>query len=116
MANELSTHAAALNLAVPAPAQTAPRARWGLVAVGIGLLLLFALFASGLILIPRYRAAHPVSALQRSDANTAQIDDLYLDLTLATPAFLQTRRLERYFEGREPVTILPVLEIGRAHV
>jgi len=108
MANGVSSHAAALNIS-PASTVSPPRARWGLVAVGIGLLLLFALFASGLVLIPRYRAAHPVSALQRSDANTAQIDDLYLDLTLATPAFLQTRHLGRYFEGRDPVTILPVL-------
>jgi cytochrome c biogenesis protein CcdA len=109
MANGFPSHAAAQNMASPAATASPPRARWGLVAVGIGLLLLFALFASGLVLIPRYRAAHPVSALQRSDANTAQIDDLYLDLTLATPAFLQTRHLGRYFEGRDPVTILPVL-------
>lgn len=87
----------------------ASRASWGLLAVGVGLLILFVLFAGGLVLIPRYRAAHPVSALQRSDANTSQIDDLYLDLTLVTPAFLQSRHLDRYFEGREPATILPVL-------
>ncbi len=109
MAHGLSTHAATPDLTAPAATQPVSRARWGLVAVGVGLLLLFALFVSGLVLIPRYRAAHPVSALQRSDANTAQIDDLYLDLTLATPAFLRTRHLERYFEGRKPATILPVL-------
>lgn len=103
MANQISMHAASVS--APAP----PRRSWGLLAVGIGLLILFVLFASGLVLIPRYRAAHPVSALQRSDANTSQIDDLYLDLTLVTPAFLQTRHLGRYFEGREPATILPVL-------
>jgi hypothetical protein len=100
---------APFDLVAPAPAQPPAHARWGLVAVGAGLLLLFALFASGLVLIPRYRAAHPVSVLQRSDADTAQIDDLYLDLTLATPAFLETRHLDRYFEGRDPATILPVL-------
>jgi cytochrome c biogenesis protein CcdA len=109
MASGLSRHAPALDLAAPAPARQAARARWGLVALGVGLLLLFVLFAGGLVLIPRYRAAHPVSALQRSDADTAQIDDLYLDLTLATPAFLQTRHLDRYFEGRKPATVLPVL-------
>jgi cytochrome c biogenesis protein CcdA len=109
MARESPPPAAALDLTAPAPAQPPSAAHWGLVAVGVGLLILFALFVSGLVLIPRYRAAHPASALQRSDADTAQIDDLYLDLTLVTPAFMRTRHLDRYFEGREPATILPVL-------
>ncbi len=109
MIDTRSSRAAAPDVATSASTAAAPRAGWGLVAVGSGLLLMFALFAGGLVLIPRYRAAHPVSALQRSDANTAQIDDLYLDLTLATPAFLRTRRLDRYFEGRDPAAVLPVL-------
>jgi cytochrome c-type biogenesis protein len=77
--------------------------------MGAGMAFLFALFAAGLVLIPRYRAAHPVSVLQRSDADRAPMDDLYLDLTLVTPEFRKTRNLERYFEGRNPASILPVL-------
>ena len=81
----------------------------GLIAVMIGLAMMLALFVAGLVLIPRYRAAHPASPLQRSDADRVQIDDMYLDLTLATPKFSERRRLTRYLEGRDPKTVLPVL-------
>jgi cytochrome c biogenesis protein CcdA len=84
-------------------------ARLGIVAVAAGVAMILALLAAGLVLIPRYRAAHPVSALQRSDADKAPVDDLYLDLTLVTPEFLASRKLERYIEGRDPATVLPVL-------
>ncbi len=87
-----------------------PRRRTrGLVAILIGIGMMVALFVAGLVLIPRYRAAHPVSPLQRSDANRVQIDDMYLDLTLATPGFFKRRRLTRYLENRDPKTVLPVL-------
>lgn len=91
------------------------------VVAGLGMLL--ALFAGGLVLIPRYQAAHPPSALQRSDADVARLDDLYLDLTLATPAFLDSRRLGVYLGDRDPATVLPVIvglnthtgDIGHLH-
>jgi cytochrome c biogenesis protein CcdA len=82
--------------------------RWGPIAILAGVLTMVALFALGLVLIPRYRAAHPVSALQRSDADRVQIDDLYLDMTLVTPGFMKSRKLERYIE-RDPGSVLPIL-------
>jgi cytochrome c biogenesis protein CcdA len=100
----------ATDLTLPGDLTAPPRGiRWGLLALAAGAAAMLALFAGGLVLIPRYRAAHPMSALQRSDADRAAIDDMYLDLTLATPGFMQTRRLERYLGDRAPGTVLPVL-------
>ncbi|MEE8525047.1 MAG: cytochrome c biogenesis protein CcdA, partial [Thermoanaerobaculia bacterium] len=39
----------------------------------------------------------------------AQVDDLYLDLTLVTPSFLESRRLGHYLGDRNPETVLPFL-------
>jgi len=74
---------------------------------GIGFIL--ALLIGGLVLIPRYRATHPATPLQRSDADRVAVDDLYLDLTLVTPRFLASRDLGRYLGDRDPATVLPVL-------
>ena len=57
---------------------TGLRAHARLVAVGVGLAPLRPVRQRPGV-DPAYRAARPVSALQRSDANTPQIDDLYLD-------------------------------------
>jgi cytochrome c-type biogenesis protein len=94
--------------ALPAPSGQAPL-RWQAAAVATGVLLLLALFTGGMILIPRYQAAHPYSDLQRSDANQVYMDDLFLDVTLVTPEFLGERNLSRYFVDRDPATVLPVL-------
>ncbi|MGD8817183.1 MAG: hypothetical protein PVJ51_08345, partial [Acidobacteriota bacterium] len=91
------------------------------VVAGFGLLL--TLFAGGLVLIPRYQAANPVSDLQRSDADQVRVDDLYLDVTLVTPSFLQTRNLQRYLGDHSVDAVLPVLvglnthtgDIGHMH-
>lgn len=83
--------------------------RWGLLAVLLGFGFIVALLISGLVLIPRYRAANPAIALQRSDADRVEIDDLYLDLTLATPKFLAGRNLDRYLESRKAGSVLPLL-------
>jgi len=83
------------------------RAGWLPILVGMGLIL--ALLVGGLVVIPRYRAAHPATALQRSDADRVAVDDLYLDLTLVTPKFLASRDLKRYMGDRDPATVLPVL-------
>lgn len=90
------------------PARPGDR-RWGIIAVGLGLTFLVALVVSGLAFIPRFQAAHPVSPLQRSDANRVSVDDLYLDLTLVTPEFATTRKLDRYLGGHSPESVLPVL-------
>lgn len=81
----------------------------GLMAIGAGLLFIFVLMVAGLVLIPRFQAAHPATELQRSDADRAQVDDLYLDLTLVTPSFLDSRRLGHYLGDRDPQTVLPFL-------
>ncbi len=83
--------------------------RWGLFAVLAGLGSIVALLVSGLVLIPRYQAANPPLALQKSDADRVAIDDLYLDLTLVTPKFLEQRNLERYMGERQAGSVLPLL-------
>jgi len=94
--------------AMPAPGGSRD-VRWQVAAVVTGMVMLLALFAGGMILIPRYQAAHPYSDLQRSDANQVHLDDLFLDVTLVTPEFRSGRNLDRYFADRAPDTVLPVL-------
>jgi len=71
--------------------------------------LLLGLFAAGLVLIPRFQAANPPTELQRSDADRVTLDDLFLDLTLVTPRFLESRKLGRHLGERDPDSVLPVL-------
>jgi len=91
--------------------ERAPRrsVRWGIAAILAGVGVILALLISGMVLIPRYRAAYPASALQQSDADRVAIDDLYLDLTLVTPKFLASRDLERFLGDREADTVLPLI-------
>lgn len=91
------------------PLRHPPHVRWQIAAVVTGLVMLLALFAGGMVLIPRYQAAHPYSDLQRSDANQVHLDDLFLDVTMVTPEFRSERNLDRYFVDRDPDTVLPVL-------
>ncbi len=91
------------------PEENPRRGRGAWLAVCGGLLIMVLLFLAGLVFIPRFQAAHPPSELQRSDADRAGFDDLYLDLTLVTPSFLESRKLERYLGERDPQTVLPVL-------
>ncbi len=84
-------------------------ARWGIAAVLAGVGMILALLVGGMVLIPRYRAAYPASALQQSDADRVAIDDLYLDLTLVTPKFLASRDLERFLGDRKPESVLPLI-------
>ena len=96
--------------AIGRPANPMPsRFRSGWLPIFLGMGFILALLVGGLVLIPRYRAAHPATALQRSDADRVAVDDLYLDLTLVTPKFLASRDLERYMGDRDPATVLPVL-------
>jgi cytochrome c biogenesis protein CcdA len=89
----------------PAPKRTSR----ALLAVFAGGAIILTLLASGLVLIPRYRAAHPITDLQRSDADRVAVDDLYLDLTLVTPKFLASRDLGQYLGERDHSTVLPLL-------
>ncbi len=83
-------------------------ARWGVAVLIAGFVMMLALFAAGLVMIPRYRAIHPPTPLQQSDANSVQVDDIYLDLTLVTPSFMHTRHLERYVD-HDLKSVLPIL-------
>ncbi|MDH3744437.1 MAG: hypothetical protein OES47_04965 [Acidobacteriota bacterium] len=85
------------------------RVRWGIAAILAGVGMILALLVGGMVLIPRYRAAYPASALQQSDADRVAIDDLYLDLTLVTPKFLASRDLERFLGERKAETVLPLI-------
>jgi len=91
------------------------RPKWGFAAVLAGLGMILTLLVGGMVLIPRYRAAYPASALQRSDADRVAIDDLYLDLTMVTPKFLDSRDLERFLGEREAGTVLPLIVGVNAH-
>ena len=80
----------------------------GIATLFAGAMMLLVLFAGGLVMIPRYRAAHPPTPLQQSDADRVQIDDIYIDLTLVTPEFLRTRHLEHYV-NHDLKKVLPIL-------
>jgi len=95
-------------LTVSAAGARPPLARRGIAVVLAGVMMLLMLFAMGLVMIPRYRAVHPPTPLQQSDADRVRIDDIYLDLTLATPAFMRTRHLQRYVD-RDLTDVLPIL-------
>ena len=68
--------------------------------LGIGLLA--AVFVIGIYIVPRAQAGGPGTARQ-SDANRVSISDVYLDVTYATPEFVQRVKLEPYlqhYQGR----------------
>lgn len=84
-------------------------ARWGVFALVGGIGFILSLMVAGLVLIPRFQASRPLNALQRSDADRVSVDDLYLDLTLVTPQFFESRNLGQYLGDRNPESVLPVL-------
>jgi cytochrome c biogenesis protein CcdA len=92
----------------PAPIGRSTPVRAGVATLFAGGLMLLALFVGGLVMIPRYRAAHPPTPLQQSDADRVRIDDIYIDMTLVTPEFMRTRHLERYID-RDLKSALPIL-------
>jgi cytochrome c biogenesis protein CcdA len=83
--------------------------RGGVLLLLLGGLALLAILIGGMVLIPRYRAAKLADQLQRSDADRVKLEDLYLDVTLVTPSFWKSRRLERYLGNRDPQSVLPFL-------
>ncbi len=89
--------------------------RRGILAAVAGLATIVALLVADLVLIPRYRPAHPATALQRSDADRVAVDDLYLDVTLVTKRFLESRSLARYLGDRDADSVLPILVGVNAH-
>jgi cytochrome c biogenesis protein CcdA len=91
-----------------APLDGGARAWRGIATLLVGATMLLMLFAGGLVMIPRYRAAHPPTQLQQSDADKVRVDDIYIDLTLVTPAFMRDRHLERYV-AHDLKSVLPIL-------
>lgn len=90
------------------PIDRGARITRGAATVFAGAMMMLLLFAGGLVMIPRYRAAHPPTPLQQSDADRVTIDDIYIDLTLVTPEFLRTRHLEHYVD-HDLKSVLPIL-------
>jgi cytochrome c biogenesis protein CcdA len=90
------------------PLDRAARVSRGALTAFAGVMMMLILFAGGLVMIPRYRAAHPPTPLQQSDADRVTIDDIYIDLTLVTPEFLRTRHLEHYVD-HDLKSVLPIL-------
>jgi cytochrome c biogenesis protein CcdA len=67
-----------------------------------GLVLLAVVFVLGIYVVPRAQAGGPDTARQ-SDAGRVPISDVYLDVTYATPEFVQRVKLEPYlqhYQGR----------------
>lgn len=67
-----------------------------------GVVLLLAVFAVGIYIVPKLQAGNPATARQ-SDASRVSLSDVYLDATYATPEFVKRVKLEPYlaqWQGR----------------
>ena len=62
-----------------------------------GIALLLAVFAVGIYIVPKAQSGSPATARQ-SDASRVSLSDVYLDVTYATPAFVQRVKLEPYLK------------------
>ena len=67
-----------------------------------GVLMLVAVFVTGIYVVPRVQSGSPATARQ-SDASRVSLSDVFVDATYATPAFVKRVKLEPYlqhWEGR----------------
>ena len=67
-----------------------------------GVLLLVAVFVTGIYIVPKLQSGSPATARQ-SDASRVSLSDVFLDATYATPEFVKRVKLEAYlqqWEGR----------------
>ncbi len=67
-----------------------------------GVLMLLAVFAIGIYIVPRLQSGSPATARQ-SDASRVSLSDVFVDATYATPEFIRRVKLEPYlqqWEGR----------------
>ena len=67
-----------------------------------GILLLAAVFVTGIYVVPKLQSGSPATARQ-SDASRVSLSDVFLDATYATPEFIKRVKLEPYlqqWEGR----------------
>jgi cytochrome c biogenesis protein CcdA len=65
-----------------------------------GVLLLLAVFIVGIYVVPKVQSGSPQTARQ-SDASRVPLSDVYVDITYATPEFVQRVKLEPYLQGFE---------------
>src|SRR4029077_5949774 len=65
-----------------------------------GVLLLVAVFVTGIYIVPRVQSGSPATARQ-SDAARVSLSDVFLDATYATPEFIKRVKLEPYLEQWE---------------
>ncbi len=67
-----------------------------------GVLMLLAVIATGIYIVPRLQSGSPATARQ-SDASRVSLSDVFVDATYATPEFIRRVKLEPYlqqWEGR----------------
>ncbi|HYT61463.1 MAG TPA: hypothetical protein VEL06_14900 [Haliangiales bacterium] len=62
-----------------------------------GVLLLLAVFVTGIYIVPRLQSGSPATARQ-SDASRVSLSDVFLDATYATPEFIKRVKLEPYLQ------------------
>jgi len=62
-----------------------------------GVLLLVAVFVTGIYIVPKLQSGSPATARQ-SDASRVSVADVFLDATYATPDFIKRVKLEPYLQ------------------
>lgn len=62
-----------------------------------GLLLLLAVFVTGIYIVPKLQSGSPATARQ-SDASRVSLSDVFVDATYATPEFIKRVKLEPYLQ------------------
>jgi cytochrome c biogenesis protein CcdA len=62
-----------------------------------GLLLLLAVFVTGIYIVPKFQSGSPATARQ-SDASRVSLSDVFVDATYATPEFIKRVKLEPYLQ------------------
>lgn len=62
-----------------------------------GIALLFAVFVTGIYIVPKLQSGSPATARQ-SDASRVSLSDVFVDATYATPEFIKRVKLEPYLE------------------
>ena len=62
-----------------------------------GVLLLLAVFVTGIYVVPKLQSGSPATARQ-SDAARVSLSDVFVDATYATPEFIKRVKLEPYLQ------------------
>jgi cytochrome c biogenesis protein CcdA len=65
-----------------------------------GVLLLLAVFVTGIYIVPKLQSGSPATARQ-SDASRVSLSDVFVDATYATPEFIKRVKLEPYLQQWE---------------